>query len=55
MIIESPEFNYYSVVFGGFDTILELIEETKLLQEKFSDIIDYSVIESIEKNIDNFT
>lgn len=55
MIIESPEFKYYSVVFGGFDTILELIEETKLLQEKFSDIMDYSIIESIEKNIDDFT
>ena len=51
MVIESPDFNYYSVVFGGFDTIFELLEKTKLLQEKYKDLIDYSIIESIEKNI----
>ena len=55
VVIKSSEFSYYSVVFGGFNTIFELLEETKKLQEKFSDIIDYSIIESIEKNIDDFT
>ena len=53
-VVESPAICYYCMIFGGFNTIFELLEETKKLQEKFSDIIDYSIIEVIEKNIDNF-
>ena len=34
--------------------IFELLEETKLLQQRFSSIIDYTIIENIEKNINDF-
>ena len=54
LVVESPEICYYCVIFGGFDTIFELLEEIKILQKNFSDIIDYSIIEMIKKNMDDF-
>lgn len=54
LVLESPGIYYYCMIFGEFDTISELLEEIKILQEKFYDIIDYFVIQEIEKNIDNF-
>ena len=54
LIVESPEICYYCIILSGFDTIFELLEETKKIQEKFPDIIDYSVIEIIKENIDDF-
>ena len=54
IVIESSKFCFYCVVFGGFDTVFELLEETKALQRNFSDIIDYSSIKNIEENIDEF-
>ena len=54
LVIESSQFCFYCVIFGGFDTIYELLEETKTLQKRFSNIIDYSIIENIEKNIEDF-
>lgn len=53
-VVESPELCYCCMIFGGFDTIFDLLEETKLLQKKYSDIIDYAIVEAIEKSINDF-
>jgi len=54
-VIESSQLCFYCVIFGGFDTIYELLEETKILQKRFSNIIDDSIIKNIENNINDFS